>query len=626
MLDEKEVNIDALKENVRSYQELERMLLDVKKRISELERINEKEAEIEKYIQKGCNYEYYLARVEVDLTKDAIADAESKKHHAEMKQEELDRKKRVLFSQREEGQETITNLRMELNGDEDYLALRELERRREQLTDSIEQDKREVKHLRKAVKQALADAKKLLQARKQGIDIWQSKEDFQCVRDYVTYLEQLEDLTSGQPEEGRSENNLPADELSLSSVRMCLEDVISYKKETYKKLQESLAEIRMTLRNKQEEMTGLRFRIAQLEKKQLTYPKEVTLVAEQIREQFHRTGRTGEVRVLCELLEITDPAWQKAVEGYLSRQRFYLLVEPEDFDLALNIYDKMRENKEAYGVGVINTGKLEDYDEAPAGSLAEKVTSKSIWARRYVNMVLGRVHCCESYQELKQYPIAITRQCMRYQNHVAIAIRPEIYRTPYIGKEAYLHQLEQCREREQVLEGEIDAVEQQMDYLTFAETALDSSADVDVKFRLSSLAEQRNHEKQLAACQEQIKKLEASQTLILKQIHLQELMDKQKEIQYQISNVDINMGRCRQQVQQMEEQLEEYSIRLFGQETELAELMARLGNDISFYEGEYEKQKADKELWKLKDTIERKRKTNATQRENAEQTMFQLMN
>ena len=31
VLDEKEVNIDALKENVRSYQDLERMLQDVKK-------------------------------------------------------------------------------------------------------------------------------------------------------------------------------------------------------------------------------------------------------------------------------------------------------------------------------------------------------------------------------------------------------------------------------------------------------------------------------------------------------------------------------------------------------------------------------------------------------------------
>ena len=33
------------------------------------------------------------------------------------------------------------------------------------------------------------------------------------------------------------------------------------------------------------------------------------------------------------------------------------------------------ENRKAYGVGLINTGKLEKYDEVPAGSLAEVVTS-----------------------------------------------------------------------------------------------------------------------------------------------------------------------------------------------------------------------------------------------------------
>lgn len=58
VLDKKEVNIDALKENVRSYQDLERILEDVKKRIGELEAINEKEAEIEKYIRIDRNQEY----------------------------------------------------------------------------------------------------------------------------------------------------------------------------------------------------------------------------------------------------------------------------------------------------------------------------------------------------------------------------------------------------------------------------------------------------------------------------------------------------------------------------------------------------------------------------------------
>lgn len=62
VLDEKDVNIDVLKENVRSYQDLERMLQDVKQRIGELEFICGKEREVENYLRIDRYQEYYIAR------------------------------------------------------------------------------------------------------------------------------------------------------------------------------------------------------------------------------------------------------------------------------------------------------------------------------------------------------------------------------------------------------------------------------------------------------------------------------------------------------------------------------------------------------------------------------------
>ena len=89
-----------------------------------------------------------------------------------------------------------------------------------------------------------------------------------------------------------------------------------------------------------------------------------------------------------------NPAWQNAVEGYLNNQRFYLLVEPEDFDPALSVWRQDGENRKARGVGLINTGKLEKYDEVPAGSLAEVVTSASIWAKRICEYGPGQRCIC----------------------------------------------------------------------------------------------------------------------------------------------------------------------------------------------------------------------------------------
>lgn len=55
--------------------------------------------------------------------------------------------------------------------------------------------------------------------------------------------------------------------------------------------------------------------------------------------------KDAEPRILCEMSEITDESWRNAVEGYLNTQRFYILVEPDSFDIALGIYDRLRKEK-----------------------------------------------------------------------------------------------------------------------------------------------------------------------------------------------------------------------------------------------------------------------------------------
>ena len=513
-MDEKEVNIDALKENVRSYQDLERMLQDVKNRIAKLEAINEKEAEVENGLRRDRFQEYYLARVDVELTQEARGDAKARRDGAQMREKEQKRREEELQEARRQRQQLITDLSVELNTDKEYQALHELEQQETVLKGLLAADKEEMKALHKAVKAALADVQKLLQV----------KDADGCVKEYAAFLEKLEECES------------------LVDVSLCLEKVLSYKKNMYEKVLRKLAETRVELNGCQKELSDLKNRIEQLEKKRLTYPDSVTQLRQRIKEQLRQVGRSSEVRVLCELLDIVNPAWQNAVEGYLNNQRFYLLVEPEDFDLALSVYDRMRENRKAYGVGLINTGKLEKYDEVPAGSLAEVVTSASIWAKRYVNMVLGKVHMCQKYQDLKLYPVAITRQCMRYQNHVVSAIKPEVYETPYIGAEAYLRQLEQCRRQQEALQEQEAALEEKISQLEFVTKPLDTAADVDLKYRLPALEEKRKHEKQLADCREAMKCLHANQTLIQKRLHLEELQRSMSQLDTEIREAVMLQG------------------------------------------------------------------------------------
>ena len=205
----------------------------------------------------------------------------------------------------------------------------------------------------------------------------------ECVKEYADLLEKLD--------KG----------ISISEFKEVLLQVIAYKEQMSGKVSRRLFQLETEMQKLSSEYKEKELHIENLKRKKLSYPEDVNRVIEAVREEFVRIGRTPEPRVLCELLEITDDTWRNAVEGYLNTQRFYILVEPDNFDIALGTYDKLRKAKKAYGVGLINTQKLDTYEMAPEGSLATVVTSKNKYAKRYINMVLGKVMRCEHYSELK---------------------------------------------------------------------------------------------------------------------------------------------------------------------------------------------------------------------------------
>ena len=597
VLDEKDVNIDALKENVRSYQDLERMLKDVKRRIEELTFICDKEHEVENYLRIDRNQQYYIARAEKELTDEKIKRAKNNIRHEELKKKESEQKQKELEQLRDLKAQLVVDLEVELNSDNEYQAFKELERKEAELKEQIKQDKQEVAELKKAVSAALLDVEKLLKV----------KDVNACVREYGNLLEKLEECDS------------------LATVSKYLEQVIAYKEKMYPKVQEKIAETKVAIRSQQDRLSELEHQIHELEAKRLVYKPEVTDLQSAIRTQFDKLKRKGDTRILCELLEIKDPQWQNAVEGYLNTQRFYLLAEPEDFDLALSVYDRMRAVGKVYGVGLINTGKLEGYDEAPTGTLAEVVTSKNIWARRYINMVLGKVHRCTRYQDLKKYPVSITKECMRYQNHVVSAIRPEIFETPYIGAEAYKIQLKQCKMRKMTEEQKLAELKERRDDLEFVAEPLATANDIDVKYRLKSLELLRVHERTLADCKASMRQLAASRNMLQKRIRLEELRREQKQLENKRDQVVSDIGRAKNQIEHYREAIVELSEILASQARVLSELAENLQSDFGICEKEYLRQIEGKELDKFIENFERARKANWTLKEKAEEAMISAM-
>jgi len=188
-------------------------------------------------------------------------------------------------------------------------------------------------------------------------------------------------------------------------------------------------------------------KLENLRKNIKAYPDYVVALITNINRRLsERHGKKIEVKPLCEYVDSVDETWRNAIEGYLNTQRFDIICEqPNLFDECLEIYEEIKFKLGIYGIGIVNTSKYHNDIEPTAGTLADKITFYNKFARNYAFSILNRVVCVSKLHDLKQHENSITATCMRYANHVARQIPPQIYSTPFLGLEAnkiYIKKLE----------------------------------------------------------------------------------------------------------------------------------------------------------------------------------------
>lgn len=597
VLDEKEVNIDILRENVRTYQDLQRTLENVKIRIGRLDVIERFHDQAEEGLEKDRMYEYFLARAEADITGEKIDELRHEAQSNKLRLEEQNKKIEGLTKEKQEKKEIRDILMAELSQDKDFLARDEQKKKLQHLEEQREGLENERGRLMKSVAEAKRQADRLLEV----------KDVDGCVRKYQKLLTEVDHIRE------------------LADFKQTIKDVIDYKTKMYEKVQMKKAEVSIRINTTDKEKQELDKRIELLNKKKLSYPEEVNRVMEAIRDEFVRIGRTPEPRVLCELLEITDDEWCNAVEGYLNTQRFYILVEPENFDIALGTYDRLRKERKAFGVGLINSQKLEEYDFVPEGSLAAVVSSQNVYAKRFINMVLGKVHMCSHYSELKKYPTSITKECMKYQNHVASAIKPVIYETPFIGKDAFKVQLEQAEQKREELRTLLEGLKEQLRQLDYVIAPLSTDVDTDIKYRMDVLGSILANEEEVRKCKANIATLEKNTNMIQKQIQMEALEGIIADLEKQLGNLERIIGGIEEKIRKNKEDITDKQAEYTARKAAFLELGAKAGESLLSWNHDYERQTYDKTHEQFRDNFARRKKANLTTVENAGKNMEKAM-
>lgn len=289
----------------------------------------------------------------------------------------------------------------------------------------------------------------------------------------------------------------------------------------------------------------------------------------------HQIGHSVEISILADVLEITEERWRGAVEGYLNTQKFYLLIEPDYYQQALMIYNRIKREFANNSFGIVDIGKLREGEKIESWneSLAQKVETQNDLARSYIDYLLGRVVCCEHTEHLRKHKTAITAEGMLYQGYVARPLRRTLMEDAFIGRRA-------VQLRIQRLEAELGQIEEYIQYWEPIFQRLNKLKDPlfneyfvkdAVKSRMNDYLRNLEITKEISQIEEQLSQLDLlwlsrqRQTIDLLSKEIKEVstkkddkIEEQGKLKEKIKQLEYEtLPECCQKLSLLEEQLEE---------------------------------------------------------------------
>ena len=138
-------------------------------------------------------------------------------------------------------------------------------------------------------------------------------------------------------------------------------------------------------------------------------------------------GIDTKVEVVADLIDVKDKEWIDALEGYMNWQKFYLIIEPQYYQEAINIYKRL-DKRQFYDAGVVDVEKIsKDKYMVVKNSLAEEIVTDNKYARVYLDYLLGRVIKCDDINDIRNHRTAITKDCFLYKGYIARRLHPDLY-------------------------------------------------------------------------------------------------------------------------------------------------------------------------------------------------------
>ena len=522
VLSEARVDVVSLRENIETLSELESILAVSRRQQEALEKILGKYGEIE---EKDHSI----------LVNDILLDL-ARRDAAKLEMEELEKRIRLNGQALESDRESSTELEKQITALDSQILAINVDKESNHSNRMREQAQRRIDELKRDIDGKNEDNKKLAF-------------QIRCLMNYLNDLAKLEyrPVTRREAEllgkAGESDGGAAAD----GGKAQIVERLETFARKEQIELQEKGVLLKAEMKHVSDEIEECQGRLKNLEKRVLPYPEYARKLKELVEKEFARRGISSTVYFLSELLEITDHTWNNAIEGYLNTQKFYLVVEPEYYVVALEVYDRNR--KQIHTAGIINTRKIPTGHEPDQDSLAAVVKSENRYAKAYADYILGRVKRCADVHELEEHAIAMTPDCMLYQGYVVRHLNPRDYENPFIGQNAYRVQIGNVRRQ---IEEKVQKRSSLREQISIYDAVLESGRQVNLevlRLYLNVPEVLRDLQDQLTVARIDLKEAESDPTLIELNIKLEgkekERHDKrqqQKALEKEIVRLEEQIG------------------------------------------------------------------------------------
>ena len=277
ILPEKHIEVDVLRENIRNLREMQLLIDEIRKQISDLKKIIETNDKMEEIQRDILVINILLKIADIEDKKSKIADYQNK---LELKNQELSSKKsdfKKISEDLNSEQEILYAIRVDISNNECS-----------KLIEKLNQDL------------------KMLEIKKSEVS--------SHIEILHSQLDKVIRSLKFVPDVPENFNSLDIRNLEKSTISQNVREELfvtlnSIFKKANLKLNEEKAENNQYLNILANELSEIKEKIDRLRKNKITYPTNTIRLIEAVKTEFENRSIDSEVRVFADLLEITNPEW-----------------------------------------------------------------------------------------------------------------------------------------------------------------------------------------------------------------------------------------------------------------------------------------------------------------------------